>query len=81
MGVPSRGWRKGFVRGDQCRPFRQGRGEVQAVVDRLIEVKGVRLSGRHITRRRQQLDWGRLDCRQGCAGEIASDNATLRLRP
>jgi len=79
--VPCSRRRKGFVCGDQCGPFGQGRGEVKAGVNGLIEVEGDGLGGRHITRSRQQLDRGRLDCREGRAGEIASENATPRLRP
>ncbi len=72
---------KGLVGGDQHGPFCQGRGEVKAVVNRLIEVGGDGLGGRHRARRGQQLDRGRLDCREGRAGEIAPEYAAPRLRP
>jgi len=36
---------KSFVACDQSSPFRQSRGEVKAVVDRLIEVEGDGLGG------------------------------------
>src|SRR5438876_6202701 len=65
--VPRSRCRKGLVDGDQRRPFCQGRGEVKAIVDCLIEVEGDGLSGRHIACRRQQLDRCCLDCRQGRA--------------
>ena len=47
--MPRSRYREGLVGGDQASPFCQGGGEVKAIIDRLIEVKGYRMRGGDIT--------------------------------
>jgi hypothetical protein len=69
-GVPRSCCRKGFVGRNQGSPFCQGSSEVEAVADCLIEVEGYRSGGDDVGDGRQQLNGGRLDCRQRRTGEI-----------